>query len=114
MREDLKLRGYALNVEYFSEILHKLRTTPDFAKVVDSLLDIPKNADTRDTRAIVKICTGYLKLLFPHVHEKDDISKKEVETFCLKPAIEIRKIIKRQISLIDNEFNDTLPEIKIR
>jgi len=54
MREDLKLRGYALNVEYFSEILHKLRTIPDFAKIVDSLLDIPKNADTRDTRAIVK------------------------------------------------------------
>ena len=113
MREDLKLRGYALNVEYFSEILHKLRTVPDFAKVVDSLLDIPKNADTRDTRAIVKICTGYLKLLFPHVYERDDISKKEFETFCLKPAIEMRKIIKRQISLIDNEFNDTLPEIKI-
>jgi ATP-dependent Lon protease len=114
MREDLKLRGYALNVEYFSEILHQLRTTPDFVKVVDSLLDIPKNADTRDTRAIVKICTGYLKLLFPYVHEKDDISKKEFEIFCLKPATEMRKIIKRQISLIDNEFNDTLPEIKIR
>ena len=54
-----------------------------------------------------------LKLLFPHVHEKDDISKKEFETFCLKLAIEMRKIIKRQISLIDNEFKDTLPEIKI-
>ncbi len=114
MREDLKVRGYALNVEYFSEILHKLRITPDFAKVVDSLLDIPRNADTRDTRAIVKICTGYLKLLFPHVHEKDDINKKEFETFCLKPAVEMRKIIKRQISLIDSEFNDTLPVIKIR
>ena len=113
MREDLKLKGYALNVEYFSEILHELRIVPDFAKIADSLLDIPKNADTRDTRAIVKICTGYLKLLFPHVYKKEDISKKEFETFCLKPAIEMRKIIKRQISLIDNEFNDTLPEIKI-
>lgn len=81
MREDLKLRGYALNVEYFSEILHKLRTTPDFTKIVDSLLDIPKNADTRDTRAIVKICTGYLKLIFPHVHERDDISKMNLKRF---------------------------------
>ncbi len=113
MREDLKLRGYALNVEYFSEILHKLRTVPDFAKVVDSLLDIPQNADTRDTRAIVKICTGYLKLLFPHVHDKNDISEKEFKTFCLKPAIEMRKIIKRQISLMDSEFNDILPQINV-
>lgn len=114
MREDLKLKGYALNVEYFSEILHKLRTIVDFANVVDSLLDIPKNADTRDTRAIVKISTGYLKLLFPHVHEVEDINKKEFETFCLRPAIDMRRIIKKQISLIDNEFKETLPEIKIR
>lgn len=114
MREDLKLRGYTLNVEYFSEILHKLRTIPDFANVVDSLLDIPKNADTRDTRAIVKICTGYLKLLFPHVHEREDIDKMEFETFCLKPAIEMRKIIKRQISLIDSEFKEDLPKIKMK
>jgi ATP-dependent Lon protease len=113
MREDLKLQGYALNVEYFSEILHKLRIVPDFAKVVNSLLEIPKNADTRDTRAIVKISTGYLKLLFPHAHEKNDISKEEFEIFCLKPAIEMRKIIKKQISLIDSEFSDTLPKIEI-
>jgi len=113
MREDLKLKGYALNVEYFSEILHKLRIIVDFAKVVDSLLNIPKSADTRDTRAIVKICTGYLKLLFPHVHEKERISKKEFETFCLKPAIEMRRVIKKQISLIDTEFSDSLPEIEI-
>jgi len=102
-----------LNVEYFSEILHKLRIIVDFAKVVDSLLNIPKSADTRDTRAIVKICTGYLKLLFPHVHEKERISKKEFETFCLKPAIEMRRVIKKQISLIDTEFSDSLPEIEI-
>ncbi len=114
MREDLKLKGYALNVEYFSEILHKLRTLPDFTKVVDSLLDIPKDADTRDTRAILKISTGYLKLLFPHVHEKEDIDKREFEVFCLKPAIEMRRIVKKQISLIDDEFNGVLPNIKIR
>ncbi|MBO8152006.1 MAG: BREX system Lon protease-like protein BrxL [Candidatus Marinimicrobia bacterium] len=114
MREDLKLRGYALNVEYFSEILHKLRTVADFTRVVDSLLDIPKSADTRDTRAIVKICTGYLKLLHPHVQEKDDINEKEFERFCLKPAMEMRRIVRKQIGLIDSEFHDTLPEIRLR
>ena len=114
MREDLKLRGYALNVEYFSEILHKLRTIPDFARVADSLLDIPKNADTRDVKAIIKLCTGYLKLLFTHIHDVNDIDKKEFDTFCLKLAINMRKIIKKQIRLIDNEFKEELPEIKIR
>ena len=114
MREDLKLKGYTLNVEYFSEILHKLRTTSDFANIVSSLLNIPEDADTRDTRSIIKICTGYLKLLFPHTHNVEDIDKKEFEMFCLKPAIRMRKIIKKQISLIDSEFKEELPLIKIK
>jgi len=114
MRENLKLKGYGLNVEYFSEVLHNLRTIPDFSRIVNSLLDIPKNADTRDTRAIVKICTAYLKLLFPHVRSEEDIDKKDFETYCLKPAIKMRKIIKEQLSLMDSEFNSTLPEIEVK
>lgn len=113
IRENMKLSGYALNVEYFSEILHELRAIPDFAKVVDSLLDIPKSADTRDTRAIVKICMGYLKLLFPHVRDGGAVDKTEFKTFCLRPAMEMRGIIKKQISLIDSEFNDVLPDIRV-
>lgn len=114
MRENLKLDGYALNVEYFSEILHIIRTIPDYAKVVNSFVDIPKNADTRDTKAIIKISTGFLKLLFPHVRNKSDISKEDFETYCLYPAMEMRKIIRKQISLIDSEFHENLPEIKVK
>ena len=106
MREDLKVKGYALNVEYFSEILNILRTVSDFSSIVNSLLDIPKNADTRDTKAIVKISTGYLKLLFPHVRDVNEINKNDFEIFCLKPAMDMRKIIKKQISLIDIEFSE--------
>lgn len=114
MREDLKVNDYALNVEYFSEILNKLRKVPDFSDIVNNILDIPKNADTRDTRAITKISAGYLKLLFPHVRSVEEIDKDEFETFCLKPAIEMRKIIKKQISLIDSEFNENVPKIKLK
>ena len=114
MREDLKVKGYALNVEYFSEILNILRTVSDFSSIVNSLLDIPKNADTRDTKAIVKISTGYLKLLFPHVRDVNEINKNDFEIFCLKPAMDMRKIIKKQISLIDIEFSEDLPDIKIK
>jgi len=113
VREDLKLKGYALNIEYFSEILHELRTLPDFANIVNNLLDIPKNADTRDTKAIIKLCTGYLKLLFPHIQSERDIRKEDFE-ICLKLALEMRGIIRKQISFIDSEFHDTLPEIKIK
>jgi ATP-dependent Lon protease len=114
MREDLILEGYALNVEYFSEILHKLRTVPDFTGVVNYVLDIPNDADRRDTKAIIKLCTAYLKLIFPHVCNEKDVSRKEFETFCLKPAIEMRKIIRKQISLIDSEFGEAMPGIVLK
>ena len=114
MREDLKVKGYALNVEYFSEILSILRSVPDFNRVVNDLVDVPKDADTRDTKAILKIAKGYLKLLFPHVQNSNEIKKEDFETFCLKPAMDMRKIIKKQICLIDSEFNEDLPEIKVK
>jgi ATP-dependent Lon protease len=114
MREDLKINGYALNVEYFSEILNLFRSSPEYSRIVNNLLDVPKDADTRDTKAILKICTGYLKLLFPHISNEDDISNEEFETFCLEPAMHMRKIIKEQISLIDSEFKGELPDIKIK
>ena len=73
MREDLKIKGHALNVEYFSEILHSLRTASEFNNIANNMLDIPKNADTRDTKAILKIATGYLKLLFPHITNENEL-----------------------------------------
>ena len=114
IKENLKIKGYALNVEYFSEILNTLRIVPDFSSITNQLLDIPKNADTRDTNAIAKLCNGYLKLLFPHVKNVDDISKRDFEEYCLKPAKEMRSIIRKQISLIDSEFDENLPDIRMK
>ena len=66
MKESLKANGWALNTEYFGEIIHMLRGELVYRAVVDQLLQLPKNSATRDTEAIKRICTGYLKLLFPH------------------------------------------------
>lgn len=114
MREDLKIKGHALNVEYFSEILHSLRKASEFNNIANNMLDIPKNADTRDTKAVLKISTAYFKLIFPHINNENELKKEDFETFCLKPAVSMRKIIKKQISMIDSEFSEELPEIKIK
>ena len=114
IKENLKIKGYALNVEYFSEILNTLRIVPDFSSITTQLLDIPKTADTRDTNAITKLCAGYLKLLFPHVKDVDDINKRDFEEYCLKPAKEKRSIIRKQISLMDSEFDENLPDIGVK
>jgi len=114
IKENLIIKGYALNVEYFSEILHTLRIVPDFSSVTTQLLDIPKDADTRDKNAIIKLCDGYLKLLFPHVKDVDDINKRDFEEYCLKPAKEMRSIIKKQRSLIDSEVDENIPDIGVK
>jgi len=112
--EDLKLNGYSLNVEYFSEILSYIRTQSFYSAIVKELLDIPKNADTRDTNAVIKMCSAYLKLLYPHVRTASDISPQEFKMMCFDPAFEKRKIIRQQLSAIDREFTDRMPDIKVR
>ena len=117
MKESLKATGWALNTEYFGEIMHILREELSYRAVVDQLLQLPKNSATRDTEAIKRICTGYLKLLFPNV---TDISKLEdiqlFKTYCLEPAMEMRRVIKTQLGIIDRgEFGGTtIPDITIK
>lgn len=114
INEDLKLIGYTLNVEYFSELLSFMRTIPIYASLVSELLSIPTRADTRDTTAIKRLTTAYLKLIFPHVKNIDDIPVDEFITFCMEPAIQKRQIIKNQLALMDMEFTPRLPDIKLR
>lgn len=112
--EDLKLEGYSLNVEYFSEILSMQRKMSKYAAVVTEMLEIPKNADTRDTTAIIRLATAYMKILFPHVRTINDITRDEFETFCFKPAYEKRKIVRTQLSIADMEYNPKMPDIRVR
>ncbi|MEM1574194.1 MAG: BREX system Lon protease-like protein BrxL [Candidatus Methanomethylicaceae archaeon] len=114
INESMKIKGYALNVEYFSEVLHSLRFSSEYSLIVDDLIETERNADTRDTNAIKKIATAYLKLLFPHIKDASEVNKEEFEVFCLKPAIEKRGIIRQQIHMIDPEYREYLPEIKVR
>ena len=116
MKENLKANDWALNSEYFSEIVHSLREELNYRAVVDQLLDVPKNAATRDTEAIKRICTGFLKLLFPHVEYAKQVDKTDFETYCLRPAKEMRGIIKTQLGILDfGEFGQsTIPDITIK
>lgn len=115
MRESLKVNGWALNVEYFTEIIHLLRNELVYRAVVDEVLDVPKNAATRDTEAIKRICTGFLKLLFPNVKTVKKLNIREFEHYCLRPALKMRGIIKTQLGIIDSEFRGkAIPDIKIK
>lgn len=104
MSENLKAEGWALNSEYFAEILHELRDDMSLKAIVDKMLMVPQDADTRDTTAVKRLTTGYVKLLFPAWDSIDKVDVDLMEEYCLKPAIRMRAIIKKQLGLMDAEF----------
>jgi ATP-dependent Lon protease len=112
--EDLKLKGHGLNSEYFSEIMHLLRYQPVYAEIVKEALNVPKHADTRDTKAVTKLCTAYLKLLYPHINAVNEISPQDFNDFILTPALRHRAIIRNQLSELDSEFSPEMPNITVR
>lgn len=104
MNEGLKICGWALNSEYFTSIMHMLRDDVSYRAIVDRLVDYPADSDTRNTEAVKRIATAYLKLLFPHVRNIDDIKPREFNQYCLRPAVRMREIILRQMGMLDVEY----------
>lgn len=115
MHDDLKVCGWALNSEYFATVLHALRDDPSYRAIVDELIVLPKGADTRDTEAVKRIATAYLKLFFPNVRSVEDISTLEFKKYCLKPAMEMRQIVRIQMGFADEKYQGTVvPEYSIK
>lgn len=106
MHQGLVADGWALNTEYFAEVLHLLRDEMQYSAIVDECLDIPSKPDMRDLTAIKRLCTAYVKLIFPHATCKEDIPPGEFIKYCLEPAIEMRQSIKNQLCAVDpKEFD---------
>lgn len=115
MREAMKMNGTALNTEYFAEILHAFREDVKPAELVEQVLKVPDDADTRDTTAVKRIATALVKLLFPGWRTLQSFNKVLFEEYCLKPAMEMRAIIRTQMALIDSEYkNKPLPEFTVK
>ena len=115
MNDDLKVNGWALNSEYFCSIMHELRSDMTYRTIVDELVIVPDEADTRDTEAVKRIATAYLKLLFPHVQSTKDIKPRDFRRYCLTRAIKMRDTIKYQLGLLDSEYaGKDLPIFDVR
>jgi ATP-dependent Lon protease len=115
MNDDLKISGWALNSEYFCSILHELRDDTSYRSIVDYLIEVPEGADTRDTEAIKRIATAYLKLLFPNVKKPEDIAQRDFNRYCLRRACNMRATIKMQLGIMDAEYEGKdIPLLKVR
>lgn len=106
-------KGWTINVEYFSEILHTMRTNNTYGLLFDQIVRFEDKADVRDSKAIKRIATAYMKILFPHWQKVEDVSVEDFEAYCLRPAVHRRGIIKEQCHNIDVEFKTRMPEVYV-
>ena len=115
------LQGWTLNAEYFSSVLHHLRTETEYESLFDQLVEYDSSCDLRDLKAVKKVTTAYTKLLFPQVKSLDDLTPEDIVSFrqlyrdyCLNPAIYRRGIIRQQCHMIDREFSKDMPQFELK
>ena len=115
------LEGWTLNAEYFSGVLHYLRTETEYESLFNELVEYDDSCDLRDLKAVRKVATAYAKLLFPQVKSLTDLAQEDVEAYrqfykeyCLEPAVYRRGIIRQQCHLIDKEFSKEMPEFRLK
>jgi ATP-dependent Lon protease len=82
--------------------------------IVNELIYSEADNDLRDLKAVQRIASALLKLLFPHVISIEDVNMEEFRSYCLEPAIHRRGIMKEQCHRIDPEFKEFMPEIRMK
>lgn len=100
-RPDSFTNDYGFITDYLSEFLRELRKE-SYGDALDKYFRLGSNLNQRDTIAVRKMVSGFVKLLYPDgVFGKEDI--REILTF----ALEMRRRVKEQLKKIGGmEFYD--------
>jgi ATP-dependent Lon protease len=101
MRPEFFTDRYGLIVDYLAEYLREMRKY-SFADALDRYFELGRDLNQRDTIAVRRSVSGFLKLLYPH----GDYDKEAVRR-CLEYGLELRRRVKEQLFKIDGaEFKD--------
>jgi ATP-dependent Lon protease len=101
MRPEFFTNRYGMIVDYLAEFLREMRKY-SYADAIDRYFELGKDLNQRDTIAVRRSVSGFLKLLYPHGEYN-----KEAVRRCLEYALEARRRVKEQLYKIDgDEFKD--------
>ena len=81
VNDSMIFNGWTINVEYFSEIMHTMRIQNSYGLLFDELVEFEAKSDVRDSKAIKRIATAYMKLLFPHWQKVEDVDKDAFDLY---------------------------------
>jgi ATP-dependent Lon protease len=86
--------------DFFSEVLHELRSDLQYADFVTRSLRLPQCEDMRDNKAIARLAEGYLKLLFPDLN----VTTEDFIEYCVNPAVRMRQQVRDELAKLDQEY----------
>jgi ATP-dependent Lon protease len=98
--KDTPSRSMGFKGDFFSEILHALRGDAHYAEYVSQEMRLVHCDDLRDRKAITRLATGFLKLLFTDMRPSPD----EFREFCVRPAVELRQRVRDELHKLDPEY----------
>ena len=93
--------------DFFSEILHSFRSDVRFNDFVTLKMKLKNCNDLRDRKAITRLATGFLKILFPDI----DPTEEEFIDYCVKPAVELRQGIRDELHKRDPEYSSVVIQL---
>jgi len=98
--KDTPSRSMGFKGDFFSEILHALRSDAHFAEYVSQEMRLVNCDDLRDRKAISRLATGFLKLLFPDINPTEE----QFREYCVRPAVELRQRVRDELHKMDPEY----------
>ena len=107
MSKDTPSNCLGLKGDFFAEVLHQLRKEIRYADYVKMNLRLFGSDDLRDHKAISRLATAFLKVLFPDLK----ITDNEFREYCVKPAVELRQRVRDELYKLDAEYPKVSIEI---
>ncbi len=93
--------GWGLKSDYFAAVCHELRREDAISQRVRPRLGISAGYK-RDRTAIERMACALAKLLLL------DVNDSEFEHFVIRPAMELRRLVRTQLNEVDHSFNPAL------
>jgi len=98
--KDTPSQSLGFKGDFFSEVLHRLRAQIHYADYVKVNMQLTGSDDLRDRKAITRLATAYLKILFPDLK----LSNEEFNEYCVNPAVELRQRVRDELHKMDAEY----------
>ena len=98
--KDTPSQSLGFKGDFFSEVLHNLRSEPQYTDYVNLNMRLIDCNDLRDRKAIVRLATAYLKVLFPDLQ----VSDSEFIKYCVQPAVDLRQQVRDELHKMDKEY----------